>query len=365
MKRWIYTVAMIGLTASTWATTKTIKFDTRARGENKSVAEWGIDETWVSPHNTEESIRNASGEIDFVRVGFYMHEPYNDDGSLSADQIKKLDDALNCARLVRRDVPIMMSPHNEEGIIDWYKESDFDRWYHVMEKTKDYIESKGHKVVYVEAFNEPDYGKWNMGSLDDLNELLERLKAWRILRVGPSVMNCDGAKSWYDEIHRNTDAGSTHTLYGSMDEFIDFIDDVKDDRKKAFCPELHSIVEAMAGADAGVDYMSWWGPINEARANFMRACKGSRLAYEVVERNWSAACVYRSPDKTLHGFVGANERENGITTEFRFICTNTDVTYYPDGDMNNGKFRKRGEVFEIMAKPPGGERSQWIKIVPK
>ncbi len=365
MKRLIVVALTVIAAGSTFAeTTKTIKFDTSQKGESKPIREWGIDATWASWNNTQESVRNAGDEIDFVRVGFYMHEPYNEDGSLSSDQIKKLDEALNCANIVDEKIPVMISPHNEQGIIDWYKDAGFDRWYHVMEKTRDYIESKGHKVVYVEAFNEPDYGEWNMGDKGDLDKLLERLGKWKVLRVGPSVMNCDGAESWYDEINRNVDAGSTHTLYGAMDQFIDFIEEVKGDRKKFFCPESHSIAEAMAAADAGADYCAWWGPINEARANFMRACQGTRLAYVAVERNWSAACVYRAPDKTLHGFVGANERENGITTTYRFVCTNEDVTYYPDGDMKNGQFRKRGEAFEIQAKPPQGERSQWIRIVP-
>ncbi len=365
IQRHLFSILLAGMAVSARAeTTKTIKFNTRDPGRDKSISEWGIDATWASWNNTQESVKNAGGEIDFVRVGFYMHEEYNADGSLSADQISKLDHALNCAKLVRPDVPIMISPHNEEGIIDWYKDSDFDRWYHVMMKTKEYIESKGHKVIYLEAFNEPDYGDWNMGSPDDLDELLERLEGWNVLRVGPSVMNCDGAEEWYDEIDRNVDAGSTHTLYGSMDAFLDFIEEVKGDRKKLFCPESHSIAEAMAAAESGADYCAWWAAIDEARANFMRACQGKRLAYVAVEPNWSAACVYRAPDKTLHGFVGSAERENGITTKYRFVCANEGVTYYPSGDMDQGHYRERGKPFEVLAKPPNGPRSQWIRIVP-
>lgn len=369
MKRLFFAVLMAGLAASTWdASAKTVKFNTRDAGKSKPITNWGIDATWASWNNTQESVKNAGPEIDFVRIGFYMHEKYDADGSLSSDQIAKLDNALNVAKIVDPKVPIMMSPHNEEGIIDWYKNDDgsahLERWYHVMEKTREYIESKGHKVVFVEAFNEPDYGEWNMGTQEDLNELLEQLGKWKVVRVGPSVMSTSQAEPWYDEIDRNLESGSTHTLYGTMEEFTDFIDEVKGDRKKAFCPESHSIVEAMAGADAGLDYCAWWGPIDVARANFMRACQGKRLAYVPEEDHWSAACVYRDPDGALHGFIGANERENGITTTYKFVCSNEDVTYYPDGEMENGQFRKRGEAFEIQAKPPEGERSQWIKIVP-
>lgn len=350
-------------------TIKTIKFDTRDSGESKSITEWGIDNTWASWHNTRESIDNAGEEIDFVRVGFYMTEPYNEDGSLSFDQINKLKEAVDFAEMVDPRVPIMISPHNEEGIIDWYKNSDgsvrIDRWLHVMEKTRDYIERRGHKVVYVEAFNEPDYSQWNMGKKEDLDELFKELKKWKALRVGPSVMNAHNAESWYDEIKKNIDAGSTHTLYGSMDEFIDFIEEVKGDRKEFFCAESHSIAEAMIAADLGVDYMLWWGPINEARGEFVRACQGSRLAYVEVKDNFSAASVYRGPDRKLYGFAGTAERENGVPTTYKFVCTDEDVTYYLDGDMTNGHFREKGEAFKVQAKPDGqGPISRWVKIVP-
>ena len=151
---------------------------------------------------------------------------------------------------------------------------------------------------------------------------------------------------------------------GTMEQFIDFADELKGDRKKFFCPESHSIAETMVAADVGAGYLAWWGPINEARGNFMRACQGSRLAFVTVEKNWSAASVYRAPDGTLHGFVGSAERENGKATTFKFVCTNEDVTYYPDGDMENGQFRKKGEAFVVLAKPPKGDRSRWLKIVP-
>ena len=367
MKRFIWTALMISAVLSANAA-ELVKFNTRDTGTTKAIKNWGIDATWASWENTQESFKNAGAEIDFVRIGFYMHEEYNDDGTLSDDQKAKLDHALKVAEIVDPKIPIMLSPHNEEGIIDWYKESDgkskFDRWFHVIEITKAYVESKGHKVGCLEVFNEPDYADWNMGDKDDLNDLLRRVAKWKILRVGPSVMNTEWAESWYNEINRNLDAGSTHTLYGTMDQFTDFFDDVTDDRKIAFCPESHSIAEVMVGAEVGVEYAAWWGPIDVARAHFMRACQGKRLAFVAVEKNWSAACVYRAPDGSLNGFIGCAERENGVTTEYKFVCADQDVTYYPDGDMTKGEFRKRGEPFLATAKPPNGPRSQWIKIIP-
>lgn len=346
-----------------------VRFNTRDPGKKKPILHWGIDATWASPQNAQESVRNAGPEIDFVRIGFYMNEKPKDDGSLSDGQVRNLRHALDCAEIAGKQIPIMISPHNEAGIIDWYKNPDgsahLDRWFQAMEKTRAWIEVHGHKVIIVEAFNEPDYDKWNMGNRKDLNELSQRLKAWQIMRVGPSTMSTQWAKSWYEKSERNLDAGSTHTLYGTMEEFKDFVNEVKRGRRKFMCPEAHSIAEAMAAAEMGVDSVAWWAAINPARGSFMRACQGTRLAYTAVEKNWSAACVYRAPDGSLHGFVDATERENGKTTSYTFLCGNEDVTYYPNGDRSKGHFRKSGEGFAVQAKPPNEKPSPWVEIVPK
>ncbi|GAA5482747.1 hypothetical protein [Haloferula sargassicola] len=345
-----------------------LEFDTRAAGEDKAIRHWGIDATWASPDNTRESMTHGEPLIDFVRIGVYMHRPLQEDGSLSDAQIAKLTHALGCAEIVAKDVPIMLSPHNEEGIIGWYKNGDgsahLDRWLQAIAATREWVQGKGHPVAMIEAFNEPDYEKWNMGTREDLDELSRRMKPWQVLRVGPSTMSTASAGPWYGEIHRHVDIGSTHTLYGTMREFIDFAKEVKRDRNQLFCPEAHSIAEVMVGAEVGVDYAAWWAAISEARGRFMRACQGKRLAYAAVEENWSAGSVYRAPDGSLHAFVGATERENGITTSYRIVCRNEDVTYFPDGDRENGQPRKRGEAYEVVAKPAGGSISRWIEIVP-
>lgn len=346
-----------------------VRFDTRDTGTKKAIQHWGIDATWASKENAQESVRNAGPLIDFVRVGIYMNEKLGEDGSLGIGQIGNLRHALDCAEIAGKQIPIMISPHNEAGIIDWYKNPDgsanLDRWFQVMEKTKAWIEAQGHKVTIVEPFNEPDFGRWKMGNQKDLNALCERLKVWQILRVGPSTMTSHAAEAWYEKSEQNLDAGSTHTLYGRMEEFQDFVKKVKRDRKKFISPEAHSIAEAMAGAEAEVDYLAWWAAISPARGSFMRASQGTRLAYTAVEENWSTACVYRAPDGTLHGFADATERENGRTTAYTFLCGNDDVTYYPNGNRDKGQFRKSGEGFVVQAKPPNGERIEWVEIVPK
>ena len=353
-------------------TTQKISFKTTDRGVEKSIKDWGIDATWINLYNAKASSKNAGDQIDFIRIGFYLHKPTNDDGSLSKGQIKLLDEALHFVHLVDKKMPIMLSPNNEKGIIDWYKEPDgsanVKRWYNVMIKTKEYVESKGHKVISVEAFNEPDWKNWNMGKKDDFNELLKMCKDWGVLRVGPSTLSANSAPAWYDKIRRNIEVGGTHTLGGcSMTQYVDFLKKAKRNRKTFMNPEVHSLVEVIVGAEEGMDSVCWWDQINKGRAAFMKACQGTRIAYEAVKDNWSAGCVYRGPDNVLYGFASTNERTNGKETKYKFICSDEDVTYYPSGDLKKGIFKKRGEPYEIQAKVEGeGKKSitKWFTIVP-
>jgi hypothetical protein len=207
-----------------------------------------------------------------------------------------------------------------------------------------------------------------MGTKDDLDELLEMCEDWDVVRVGPSTLSSNQAEDWYDAIDSNLDAGSTHTINGTMDQYIDFIETVKDDKKAFMNPEVHSLAEVIVGAEEGIDSACWWDQINSGRAHFMRACQGRRLAYVAVEQNWSAACVYKGPDGILYGFASTNERDNGVPTDYKFVCENEDVTYCMDGDTDKGAFRKKGEPFEVQAKVAGKGKetiTRWFTIVPK
>jgi len=75
-----------------------------------------------------------------------------------------------------------------------------------------------------------------------------------------------------------------------------------------------------------------------------------RLSYVAVEKDWSAACVYRDPGGALHGFASTNERKNGVATVYKFVCEDKDVTYYISDDREKGGFREKGEPFEAKAK---------------
>ena len=348
-----------------------VKFNTREKGEDKKIGHWGVDATWLNFYNAKFSKKNAGDDIDFVRVGFYLHEKTNQDGSLSAGQIKMLDDSLKYVHMIDAKLPLKLSPNNMKGVIDWYKNPDgsanLGRWYNVMEKTKEYLEAKGHKIIAIEVFNEPDFKRWNMGNRADLNKLSQMCKDWDVLRVGPCTLSTTPLVPWYKAIEANIDAGATHTLGGKMKEYTDFIKGVKRRKKQFINPEVHSLVEVIVGAEEGMDAACWWDQINVGRAAFMRASEGKRIAYVPVEQNWSAACVYRAPDGVLYGFASSNERTNGKETIFNFVCSNVDATYYLYGKSDKAVFRKKGKPFAVQAKDESiGKKSitHWFTIVP-
>jgi len=335
-------------------TTRVIKFNTRDKGEEKTLAHWGVDATWLNHHNAYFTKKNAEGLIDYVRVGFFLNEPYKKDGSLSKGQIEKMEESLKFVHKIDPKMPVKLSPNNLHKISDWYKNKDgtanVERWYNVMEKTKDYYESKGNKVVLLEPFNEPDWKKWNMGEVEDLDKILKKCEDWDVPRAGPSTLSTTPVERWYSTIKKNVEYGATHTLGGTMEEYINFIRQTKREKKKFMNPEAHSLVEAIVGIEEGIDSVCWWDQATTERSAFMRACKGKRIAYEAVPENWSAACVYKDPKGRFHGFASTNERKNGVETVYHFICEDKDVTYYMSDDRKNGVFRKRGEVFEVKAK---------------
>ena len=364
-------VSLAFSTVSVAQTNVPVAFRTSDTGESRVIKEWGIDATWINYYNAKASLRNAGEQIDFIRIGFYLHQPTNQDGSLSDGQIEKLDAALKFVDMVDDKMPVMLSPCNLEGIIDWYKNPDgsakVDRWFNVMLKSKDYVESKGHKVVSLEIYNEPDWRKWNMGKAPDLNQLFQMCKAPNVLRIGPSTLATKPAFRWYQNIRRSVEVGSTHTLGGTMKEYAVFIRGVKRDRKQFMNPEVHALVEVIVGAEEGIDSVCWWDQINRGRAAFMKANLGQRLAYVPVPDNWSAGCVYRGPDDVLYGFASTNERKNGKPTTYDFVCSDTDVTYYPNGNTKKGVFVKKRQPFTVQAKVEGEDKksiTKWFTIVP-
>ena len=97
-------------------TKKTIKFDTRDEGEEKAVKYWGLDGTWLNFYNARASKKHAGDLIDFIRIGFYLHEETRSNGRLSDGQIEMLDEALRYVHVVDEKMPIKLSPNNMRAL---------------------------------------------------------------------------------------------------------------------------------------------------------------------------------------------------------------------------------------------------------
>lgn len=76
--------------------------------------------------------------------------------------------------------------------------------------------------------------------------------------------------SWNNTQESIKNAGSTHTL----EQFSNLIETARRDRKRFFCPELHSIAEATVGAAADVEFMSYWGTDLRCSGQFYAGLSG-------------------------------------------------------------------------------------------
>ncbi|HOM60505.1 MAG TPA: RICIN domain-containing protein [Anaerohalosphaeraceae bacterium] len=307
----------------------TVYFNTSDAGQTKAITEWGADTAWPSVDNMRHNIAHMGvEEIDIIRLNFYIHEPPTSNGEIGADSKAKIDNQLSIAAMAG-DKPLMLTPATGDGVDGWYKNGSEvrpDRWAAAIEATQAYI---NRPIYSVEPFNEPDYG-WGQGTARNLYDILGRLQTSPqfngTILAGASTLNSDQARWWYDQIESRVTMGTTHQLAGSTDSYVNFLQYVRTKGDVPFNPELHSLAEAIYGAEYGMEGGVWWGAVLRARGLFVRSCQGKRLGYAENRGNASAAAVYRAPDGQLYGFAGCFERQ-GWLTPYRFVCTDRDVYF--------------------------------------
>jgi len=311
----------------------TVYFDMDAEGEDKAMTTWGMG-TIGGSGIMQSGLQNmGADQIDLVLMPFPVKYPLLFNGKLSLEARKQIDGDLATARLVQ-DKPLVISPDTEAGVHDYYLESpgkmDVERWVALLAAIGEYID---RPIAWVMPFNEPDWGQWRQGTVDDLEDIMHDLKKKPVFKsskmAGPSVLNVDWAMHWYSGIKSETDVGTMHTLNGSFDSYVDFIEYVKRRGDIPYNPEVHNLVEVIVGAEYGLQGGIWWLTCSKVRGSFVKACQGKRLAYEEDRERWSAAAVYRAPDGSVQAFLGSNER-TGQDTTYRFVCRDRDV--YFDGN---------------------------------
>ena len=339
----------------------TIPYRIEDKGTKLPDISWGLDLAWISEGNLARGANYAGDLIDIVRLSFQTTYAV-ENGQLSAAQKAKLDERIGYVKKWTPNAGINLNSDQEAGVIDWYHSNVDDpvavfppRWAALIAASKDYVESKGLKVVSVSPFNEPDYTPWKQGSMAEMKEIcrlfredpayVESFKD--VILCGGNTLNDDCALEWYNHCKDYLDEGNTHQLAGSFDNFAAFYQQVVADGKVGVGDELHNTMECMVGSEYGLTKGIWWGTCEHTRSQFMKASRGTRLAYAENRDKWTAAAVYRHADSykegcPVQGFVGTSERQ-AYTTTYRFAALDHDVFY-------NGQGPTREYVMTI----PGG-----------
>lgn len=314
-----------------WAQNHTVLFNTSDPGVTKSIGTWGMDTTWANYDNMRDGmIFMGSNQVNVIRVGFVVKDALDVNGQLSAAAKSDLDAEKNVANSAGNK-PWMFSPTTEAGVNAWFKNgSDVipARWVQAMDAAKLYLGKTN--ILWAEPFNEPDYSGWNEGTTGNLYDIMGLLQAdtnfSSTLLAGGSTLNDDNAIGWYDAVKSRAAIGTTHCLGGSFDSYANWMQDVRNSGDFCLNPEVHNLVEVIAGAEYGLQGGIWWGNCNLPRGLFVQSCQGKRLGYAEDRGQWTAAAVYRAPTGAVRGFVGSSERQ-GSTTSYQFLCQDRDVWF--------------------------------------
>ena len=333
-----FSLALLALAASAPAAAqdRTLLFGTADAGVSKAITEWGLDTAWPSYNNMRRGvIYMGQDQVDLVRVVFPMNSPVGN-GALTTAQLDDVAYRVSLANLAGADKPLAITADTGAGVDPWFKNGSQvvpSRWVETMAAAARAYKSHGKTIVSVAPFNEPDYG-WDQGTVTNLYDILGLLQSHSdfsgMAFAGGSTLSCDAGLAWYNPINTRVSEGTIHQLAGSFDSYVDFYQTVRANGDKAVNEEMHNVVEAIVGAEYGVQTGIWWASAELARASFLKACQGMRLAYAEHRPNWTAAAVYRAPSGAVQAFVGASERQ-ATTTTYRFFNRDRKVFYDGQG----------------------------------
>src|SRR6516164_6949177 len=311
----------------------TVTFSTSDPGVSAAIPYWGLDTDWPSVNNMRRGlIFMGSENVNVVRMPFTVDAPLVD-GDIPDAQKARLQQSIDLAAMAGPDAMWYLSPGT--SVDPWYRSGTNrvypDRWAAAMAACQQYY---NRPMWMAEPFNEPDYLPWNMGSRQDLSDIMDLLETLPnfadTFPAGASTLSTDQAAPWYDALGGRAAVGTTHALYGSVSNYVSFIQHVTATNGIPFNPEVHSLAEVIIGANYGLQGAIWWGTAERARGDFVNASQGQQLGYADDWTNWSAATVYRAPDGTVQAFLGCGERI-GLPTTYTFHCADRDVFFDGDG----------------------------------
>lgn len=323
--------------------TKTLFYDYGAKGELMPRIHWGIDQAWISEPNMLQGrnyLNLGRQNIDVARISFQPCYALSN-GGLSSNHLVDLKLRLDNVALLGAMKPQIYLNSDPKGlngaaytVNSTYNSitSGVSNWVKLMKATGLYIENAGYTVASVAPYNEPDYG-WGQGDKTKLNNICKSARAdsWfagKRLMTG-NTLNCDKAWEWFSACQDNSDEANTHQLAGSFTNYVSFFEKVKDTGKILTQDEMHNVMEAMVGANYGMDYGIWWGTAEHARAQFCRANDGTgfRIGYLEHPDAFMAASVYHNTqDGVTEAYFGVSERQ-GTQSSMGLVSRDRDVYY--------------------------------------
>ena len=316
----------------------TVNFSTADAGVKKAIPDWGLDTNWASSDNMRRGLSfMGSSNVTVIRVPAMVDKPV--DGALTSAQKTHLQQCVDIAALASPTAKWDLCAPGSDSVDPWFQSGvgtvNVDRWAQAMRLNQEFY---NHSIWMVEPFNEPDYAPWGEGSMQNLYDIIGSLQAMPnfsgAAMAGGSTMSTDQAASWYDALNGRASIGTTHGLYGTVSNYVNFIKHVAATNGVPIHPEGHNVVEAIIGAEYGLKGMIWWGTAELARGNFVKASQGMRLGYAEDWPNWTAAAVYRAPGGAVQAFLGSSERVGGTTT-YTFHATDRDVYYDGHGPLRD------------------------------
>ena len=310
---------------------QTVTFSISDPGVSAAIPYWGLDTNWPSWDNMRRGlIFMGSENVNVVRMPVTVDAPLVNGDITDADKAR-LQQSIDIAAMAGPNA--MWDLSGGAPVDPWYRSGTNrvypDRWAAAMAACQQYY---NRPMWMAEPFNEPDYLPWNEGSRQDLSDIMGLLGTspsfTGTFLAGGSTISTDDAAPWYDALGGRAAIGTTHALYGSVANYVGFIQHVTASGGIPFNPEVHNLAEVIIGANYGLQGAIWWGTAELARGDFVKASQGRELGYAADWPNWSAAAVYRAPDGTVQAFLGSGERI-GQPTTYTFHCADRDV--YFDG----------------------------------
>ena len=321
-----------------------VPFDIASAGISQPVR-WGIDTAWLwdwwplrATNHMQECAELGRVTIDPRTSGSFTE--------LAAEQAERLD--LQLSWLKKSGVKTLWLLAGNTSDTAW-KSSYRDSFVQDIALAVEYLQGKGYTVTAISPFNEPDFAANNAPSVAEMAAVARLIRQNSITAAidvaGPSTLNCDYARSWWNMMSSSVQIGNTHQLAGSFDSFADFYAAVQAVGKKSAGDEMHNINDALIGMNYGMTDGIWWSDYGSyTRAELGRASNdGERIGYAENRSAWTSAAVFRRQSEPIvEAFLGTSERQ---ASESAFTFVSQDRLVYFDGN---------GPYYDYTQAMPGG-----------